>query len=160
MDAAAPNPHTAAALPGEPLDQGELKKFVGYLLARARARAFRAFDRSVCFPFQLRPVEFSVLVLLASNQRATQKQLSQTLDVAAPNMTATLSRLEQRGLLQRVRGEADRRVQYVTLTDQGRDVFDRAHGQSRSMDQQWLARLSPGEQAMLMELLEKLTVRG
>lgn len=138
--------------------QDELRAYPGYLLARARAQAFRAFDRSVGSPFELRPVEFSVLVLLKGNTNASQAQLASSMHVAAPNMTGILRRLEDRGLVQRSRSDEDRRVQNIELTAAGRELVDRATAASRDMDRQWMARLSGAEQAMLLELLGKLMV--
>lgn len=138
--------------------QDELRAYPGYLLARARAQAFRAFDNAVGAPFELRPVEFSVLVLLKSNAQASPAQLAASLHVAAPNLTGILRRLEERGLVQRTRSEEDKRVQHIELTAAGQDTVQRAMSASRDMDRQWMARLSNAEQAMLLELLGKLMV--
>jgi DNA-binding MarR family transcriptional regulator len=101
------------------LDQSELKKYAGYLLARARWQAFRAFEQNIGKPLQLRRVEFSILVLLQSNEQVTAAQLAQALGVAAPNMTGILRRLEERKLIARLRAEADKRSQAIALTPHG-----------------------------------------
>lgn len=139
-----------------PLDQSELNKYAGYLLARARWQAFRAFEQNIGKPMQLRRVEFSILVLLQSNQQVTASQLAQALAVAAPNMTGILRRLEERGLIARVRAEADKRSQAIELTAQGLKLVQQAKAAGKGMDKPWLGRLSPAEQAMLLELLGKL----
>jgi len=138
------------------LDQRELKKFPGYLLARARFVAFKTFEHAVRDSCDLRPVEFSVLLLLEHNPEATQSQLSQALGVAPPNMTGILRRLEGRQLLTRERAVRDARQQHVTLTAQGRALLADAVTLAKGADKSWLTRLSRGEQAMLMELLDKL----
>ncbi|MBI2769799.1 MAG: MarR family transcriptional regulator [Burkholderiales bacterium] len=142
----------------QPLDQSELKKHPGYFLARARYIAFRTFDQHIGEAHQLRPVEFALLVLLGSNRDATQKQLSRALGVAQPNMTGVLRRLEGRGLLERTRAEMDKRMQFITLTTAGAKLMRQATAAGKGMDQDWLGRLSPAEQAMLVELLEKVSL--
>jgi DNA-binding MarR family transcriptional regulator len=138
------------------LDQSELKKYAGYLLARARWQAFRAFEQNIGKPLQLRRVEFSILVLLQSNEQVTAAQLAQALGVAAPNMTGILRRLEERKLIARLRAEADKRSQAIALTPQGLKLVQQAKAAGKGMDKPWLARLSTAEQAMLLELLGKL----
>lgn len=138
------------------LDQAELRKHAGYLLARARWHAFRNFERHIGRPLDLKPVEYSVLLLVETNRGASHRQLSEALGVAAPNMTLILRKLDERALIERARAENDKRVQSITLTAGGRKVLQRARAQGQDMDAAWLARLSPGEQALLFELLGKL----
>lgn len=138
------------------LDQRELRRFPGYLLARSRYVAFKAFESAVRESCNLRPVEFSVLLLIAGNEDVTQGQLSQALGVAPPNMTGILRRLEQRALLERERAARDARQQHLSLTPAGQGMVREAQAAIRQADRVWLQRLSRAEQAMLMELLEKL----
>ena len=148
-----PSENTRSA---RPLDQRELRKHPGYLLARARFVAFKAFEVAVRESCNIRPVEFSVLLLLAGNEQVTQTQLSQALGVAPPNMTGILRRLEQRALIARERAAQDGRQQFITLTAAGLAMTREAQVAIRASDRQWLTRLSRGEQAMLSELLEKI----
>lgn len=140
------------------LNQDDLARHPGYLLARSRWQAFRNFEAHVGARFELRPVEYSILVLLASNEDVSQVQLAQTLGIAAPNMTALLHKLEARGLVERRRSEADRRRQTIVLTPAGRKLVKNASAAGKDMNKGWLDRLTPAEQAMLMELLHKLSV--
>ncbi|HYF43140.1 MAG TPA: MarR family transcriptional regulator [Ramlibacter sp.] len=133
----------------------ELHHYPGYLLARARWQAFRAYERAIGGPFELRPVEFSILVLLKSSTEVSQSQLAQALGVAAPNMTGILRRLEARGLIERARSESDKRIQHIVLTRAGLKFIKDAVAAGREMDKPWLGRLSAAEQAMLLELLAK-----
>ena len=104
----------------------------------------------------LRPVEFTILVLVAFNPGVTAKQLAQALALAAPNITILLDRLAERGLLERVRSQADRRAQHLHLTPEGERLARRAHAASRSMEEELLRHLSEGERIMLLELLHKV----
>jgi DNA-binding MarR family transcriptional regulator len=150
---------SAAELDGtEPLDQSELRRHAGYFLARARFIAFRAFEDHIGKACGLSPVEFSLMVLLGSNSNVTQKRLSRTLGVAQPNMTGILRSLEERKLVERTRAEADKRVQFVTLTPAGTKLLRQAGVAGKDMDKSWLGRLSNAEQAMLIELLEKISL--
>ena len=140
------------------LDQSELKRYPGYLLARTRHIAFRTFERHIGAQHQHNPVELSRMLLVSGNPNVTLTQLSQALGVAPPNMTGIVRRLETRALVQRTPAPQDKRMQYITLTRAGSTLIAQAHAIGKSMDKSWLGRLSRAEQGMLVELLEKLAL--
>ena len=137
------------------LDESALGHLVGYRLAKADVPAKRVFKRHVGTPLKLQPVEFSLLVLLLANGSATPKQLSQSLDVAPPKITALVDRLAERGLVRRQRS-ADGRALDVLLTPEGRALAQRAQRLAQTMEAAWLQALTPGERGLLVELLAKL----
>lgn len=128
---------------------------VGYGTARASAGLRKCFVRHLG-PLQLKAIEFSILVLVASNQRVNQKQLGQALDVSAPNLAITLDRMVERGWVERVRSTVDRRAQLIHLTDAGRALCARAERIAATMEAEVVAVLSAGERLLLIELLHKL----
>lgn len=138
------------------LQLGELKKYPGYLVARARWQSFRAFETHIGKPLDLRRIEFSILLVLHGNRDVTAVQLALALAVAAPNMTGILRRLEARGLIERVRAETDRRSQHIALTPAGHKLIGQAVAAGKGMDKPWLGKLTRAEQGMLLELLAKL----
>jgi DNA-binding MarR family transcriptional regulator len=136
--------------------QGVLDNVVGYHIARARVTTHGLFVKHVGQPLDLRPVEYSLLMLLAGNEQVTPKQLAQALALSAPNLTLLLDRMQERGVIQRVRSETDRRSQIVMLTDTGRQLTDRALTMTPDMEQGLSGCLSQAEHAMLIELLDKV----
>ena len=138
------------------VDHQGLTHLLGYMLTLADIPARHAFARHVGQPLVLRPVEFSILVLVAFNPGATQTQIAQALSIAAPNLTTLLDRLAQRGLLERVRSASDRRAQTIHLTPRGRRLAERAHAVSLTMEQDLLAPLSSAERRTLLELLGRV----
>jgi len=107
-------------------------------------------------PFDLRPVEYSLLMLLSANAQLTPKQLAQSLALSAPNLTILLDRMQDRGVLQRVRSEVDRRSQHVMLTDSGRALADEIATKTPAMESELDGCLSRAERALLIELLDKI----
>lgn len=149
---------TVARSPGisAGLDQSCLQHVLGYQLAQAEIPTGKIFARSIGKPLGLRPVEFTILLLLAHNRDVTQKQLAQALAVAASGMTVLLDRLAARGLVARERNAGDRRSQFVRLTGEGETLAQRAYEISLGMEQELLRHLSAAEKAMLFELLFKV----
>jgi DNA-binding MarR family transcriptional regulator len=146
---------TTHSAPGA-LDQAGMQHLMGYRLTLAEVASRRVFQRHIGTPFKLRPVEFTILVLLLGNGSATPKQLAQTLGASPPNVTVLVDRLVERGLLQRQRSDTDGRAMNLRLTDKGLDLARRAQRVSQTMESSLLTPLSAAERAMLGELLLKL----
>jgi DNA-binding MarR family transcriptional regulator len=146
------NPATRTAA----LSLGALAGVVGFHLARARVVTSDMYERSVGKPFGLRKVEFSLLMLLRANTAIPPKRLARALAVTAPALTLLLDRLQQRGLLRREPNPRDGRSQNVVLTDAGCRLASEAAAAAAPMEDDLRARLTRAEQAMLIELLEKL----
>lgn len=160
--------HVTAALPDDDptplpdahrLDDGLLARLLGYQLAQVGVLTGQAFARSIGGPLALRPVEFSLLMLLKSNEGSAPKQLAGALALSAPHLTVLLDRLEERGLLGRSGSAQDRRAREVRLTPEGHRLAEQAAEAAGSMEQPLLQRLTPGEGALLFELLRKLRGR-
>jgi MarR family transcriptional regulator for hemolysin len=143
-------------LPAGRLDLSAMQHLTGFLCTMVNVPARDAFQRCIGRPYQLREVEFTLLVLLQSNPGAAPKQLAQALNMPAPHVTVLLDRMAERGLLERRRSPADGRALEVHLSDKGRTLAQRVHEVSKTMEDSLLLPLSPGERAMLRELLVKL----
>ena len=140
------------------LDHSRLTSLVGYVASRAAIVLRKDFERELG-PLGLKVLDYSLLVLVASNPEVNQKQLGEALDVSAPNMAITIDRLVERGWVERVRSTQDRRAMIIHLTVAGRDLVKRAQKIAATMEQDTLAVLSPAERALLVELLLKVGLR-
>jgi DNA-binding MarR family transcriptional regulator len=154
--------HYTEPMPARPdaaasaVDQTCLSHLLGYQLVQADIPLKRTFLKHIGEPLGLRPVEFTILVLVAFNPGVTGKQLAHALAVTAPNVTILLDKMSDKGLLERVRSETDRRAQNIHLTPAGEKLARHAHGVSLTMEQDMLRHLSEGERVMLLELLQKV----
>lgn len=153
------NEMTASRKTGD-LREGALAEDIGYRIALANAAVTRHFSRHMGEALNLRPAEYSVLMLLLSNGPLMPKQLAQSLVLPAPSLTMLIDRLQQRGLVTRVRSDTDRRSQKVLLTADGEALARQAEQASRSMHADIDARLTAGERLMLFELLRKIEELG
>jgi DNA-binding MarR family transcriptional regulator len=142
------------------LDQSCMGHLIGYQVTQANVSCRKVFTRHIGEPYKLSPVEFTILMLVAHNRDATQKQLSQALAVSAPNVTALIDRMNERDLLKRVRNETDRRSQHVRLTRKGATLVREVREVSLTMERDLLRYLSEAERAMLIELLQKVARGG
>ncbi len=155
MSTTPPDPKPDTKPRAAPLDQSRLTHLVGYAATRASVELKKSFAKHLG-PLQLKAVEFSIMVLVASNERVNQKQLGQALDVSPPNLAVTLDRMVDRGWVERVRSTSDRRSQNVVLTVRGKQLVQRAEKIAATMENETLQVLSPAERLLLLELLLKV----
>ena len=133
---------------------------VTYQITRANLVGLANFERAVTGPYQLRPVEFTILQLLHEGQCTTPSQMSKELHMTPPSMSVWLDKLTERGLIRRSRSDNDGRTQFLQLTDAGAKLTARANEALLKSEQQLLADLSPGERVLLLEILHKLCAKA
>ena len=141
--------------PAGRLDEAQLHQVLGYQLAQARIVTDSLFADHVGVPFGLRPVEFTVLTLIAENPGGSLARIARALAVTAPNVTALVDRLEAKGWIERAQSSKDRRSQVLHTTPRGAALVRDTTQRILQAERQALG-LSPAEQAMLVELLHKV----
>ena len=103
---------------------GRLEDFTGYMLRLAHTRAHQI--AAEAFPDGPHPREYAVLTAIAAAGPLSQQRLAERLHVNRTLMVAVADTLERRGLVERRRDPADRRLNAVHVTGGGRDVLERA----------------------------------
>ena len=91
---------------------------------------------------------------------ATVAALARELEVDAGAMTRALDRLEAKGLVQRKRSTADRRVVHLTLTPAGRTVAEQVPGVLTDVLNGHLRGFSHAEWQQLLLLLQRMLANG
>lgn len=102
--------------------------------------------------------QHQVLCLIHSRERCTSTFLADILFVGKSSITSIVNRLVGRGWIERERDEADRRVVYLTLTEEGRKVHREAELHLQSLVASYLTHFSEGEVEHFITLYEKLAV--
>ena len=120
------------------LKPGLLPELLGYRLRLAQQALFRG-----------------ILLLLEANPGVTQSRLAEAVGLDRSTMVGVLHALQDRGLVERRRGE-DRRTNGLWLTAQGRGLVGGLKRRIQLHERRVAARLSPAERAQLIGLLEKL----
>src|SRR5689334_7060550 len=112
--------------PAGRMEEARLQKVLGYQLAQAAIVTGAIFEEQVGTPFQLRPVEYTVLTLIAENPGGSLVRLARALSVTPPNISTMVDRLEGKGLIARQASEEDRRAQVLHVTPKGADLVRKA----------------------------------
>lgn len=113
---------------------------------------FRDYARAIP---EASPGRAGLLLLVEANPGVTQSRLALAVGLERSTMVGVLHELEQRGLVERRRGE-DRRTNGLWLTRAGRALVASLKKRIRVHERRVAARLSPRERAQLLALLEKL----
>lgn len=71
------------------------------------------------------PFSHIQIVCMLSDKELTIGEISASLGIAKPNITPLLDSLSDRGVLERVRSDKDRRIVYVRLLPQGRELAEK-----------------------------------
>ncbi|QBN70811.1 MarR family winged helix-turn-helix transcriptional regulator [Xanthomonas oryzae] len=152
-------PVTALAAPlPDAVTEVDQTRLLRYRITRTELLVRRMFQECVA-AFDLKPVDFSLLMLVDGNPGINQRQIGDVLHVSPPNLAIVVARLVKRRLLRQVRGRQDRRMQHLSLTASGAALLTAAEAEVRRMEQQLSAVLGSSE-APLLRALDRLDRLG
>ena len=107
-------------------------------------------------PYSL--TEARILFEISHRAEVTASDLSRELGLDPGYLSRILARLEQRGLIEKVRSETDARRRLLSLTPRGQDAFSLLDSRSREEVAEMLCELSEGDQRRLLEAMQ--TIEG
>lgn len=136
-------------------DTAFLETLVGYNARRAALSVIAVFLRRMA-PFELRPVDFSVLSVIAHNPGVTSRQICAALDILPPNLVGMVKALHKRKLIARRPHPSDRRALGLHLTPSGERLHREAQATASALEAEATAALTPQEVQTLIGLLRKV----
>ena len=137
------------------LDTGVLDDLIGYALRRAQIQVFQHLVERLD-AYDLRPAQFSALVIIAENTGPTQAELARLLAIEPPQVVPMVNKLEERGLALRVRCKPDKRSYGLFLSKAGETLVKELKQVAARSDQEATAGLNDEERAQLLGLLRKV----
>lgn len=139
----------------ELIDTSKVERFIGYSTRRASLAIVATFMRRMAV-YELRPVNFTLLALIADNPGIMSSQLCALLDIQSSNLVAMVKQLDERGLIERRPHPKDVRAQGLHLTAQGVSFTKKAQATALAAGLEATARLTEDERATLDVLLRKI----
>lgn len=130
-----------------------LETQVGFLMRRANQRHLGLFGTRIP---GLTPTQFAALAKLCELGQVSQNALGRATAMDAATVKGVIDRLAARGLVRAVPDAADRRRLTVSLTPEGRALFERLAAAALAVSDETLAPLSPAERRAFLALLRKL----
>ncbi|MBS3997235.1 MAG: winged helix-turn-helix transcriptional regulator [Hydrogenophaga sp.] len=147
-------PASAAAGSTE-VDTRFLETLLGYNARRAALSVIAVFLQRM-EPYGLRPVDFSVLSLIAHNPGVTSRQICAALDILPPNLVGMIKSLHKRGLIERRAHPTDRRAQGLHLSATGKRQYREAERTASQLEREVASGLTATELDTLNSLLRKV----
>ncbi|HEX7760839.1 MAG TPA: MarR family transcriptional regulator [Caulobacteraceae bacterium] len=100
------------------VDMAGLEETLGFVLRLAQVAAFNDLIASLR-PFELRPTDMSVLLVIRANPGLKQHALGEALHIQRPNLVLIIDQLQARDLVRREAVATDRRSHALRLTPAG-----------------------------------------
>ena len=129
----------------------------GFLLSRVGA-AIRAGFQEVLARWDLRPLQYLILLILDASGGVSQQELCMAAGIDSGNMVELLDGLESLEYAARARDPGDRRRHVVTITQRGRSALAQLRPAVDEYTNGFLSPLSEVERQQLTRSLGKLYV--
>jgi DNA-binding MarR family transcriptional regulator len=139
----------------EKINTRYLETLLGYNARRAALSIIGVFLERMA-EYGLRPVDFSVMSLIAHNPGITSRQLCSALGLLAPNLVGMVNALEKKGWIQRMPHPNDGRATGLHLTDAGKVLMKEAEKTASQLEIDSTPKLSVEERKTLIGLLKKI----
>jgi len=120
------------------------------------AKAVEKLDRQSVARTGLNLTDFAIMEALLHKGPLTINRIGEKVLLTSGSMTAAVNRLENSGLVQRIKDPADGRSFFVHLTKAGRSVIQEAFENHRTRLESAVEILSTEERMDLVRLLKKL----
>jgi DNA-binding MarR family transcriptional regulator len=136
------------------LKLGTLDGHLGYFLRRLQVTVFKDFIRTLA-PMDVRPAQYSVLLLIEANPGRSQAAIGQALDIERARLARMLHGLEGRGWIERRAANGDGRSHSLYLTRAGEKALARIKALA-ARHEAWLAEtLGSKRRLQLMDHLKE-----
>ena len=133
-----------------------LQDLIGYALRRAQGTVYADLNDALA-RISLRPLQYTLLLMVAENPGASQSGVCEALGIQKANCVPTMSELERRGLIIRRKSASDARSYELHVTNKGKRILQRA-GELQSLhEQRLIERIGLDGRDQLLRLLGKLT---
>ena len=134
---------------------GALGGRVTYLLRRVTDAAGRLANAHLV-PLGIDTRQYTVLTVVAAGGGSSQRSIADTLGLDRATVVALVDRLENLGLVRRIRSREDRRANAVEVTPKGHRLRKRADALMEQCERAFVAGLPPNERERLARILEQL----
>lgn len=127
-------------------------------LMKVISSAYDATKNALLEQYDLTSRQVDLLGFLREREghEATQKELTEYLHASCATTSGVVKRLTEKGFVERVTCEDDRRSNVIRLTDEATSVVDECVREFRSMDELVMAGFTDEDEELLMDLLERL----
>jgi len=136
------------------LQLGALNRHLGYFLRRLQVAVFKDFIRTLA-PMDVRPAQYSVLLLVEANPGRSQAAIGHALHIERARLARMLHVLEQRKWIERHPADGDGRSHSLFLTREGGKALARIKELAARHESQTAELVGRKRRMVLMDLLRE-----
>lgn len=122
----------------------KLRNSIGFRLNSVSNRIHAMFAKGI-EPYGIAPEQFAAMKMISEDGDVTQSKIATMLAKAKPTVSRTLDALEKKGLIVRDEDNADRRIKYIRLTEEGQKVLNDVIPMAKTFNETIYAQLTPQE---------------
>ena len=140
--------------PGQPAGQDQIDAILGEIrgaFSELRCVGSERFARQ-----GVSMTHLHIASMLEHHGTVTMSRMAELLDVSMSNATGLIDRMEERGFVERIRDQGDRRVVFVRLADGGMDLLNNAQIVKQELLQKILERLNEEQLTCVRQALASL----
>nr|WP_275695562.1 MarR family transcriptional regulator [Fredinandcohnia sp. SECRCQ15] len=100
--------------------------------------------------------QYYTLRYINNMESCTSTELAEVFDVKKSAITAIITRMWEKGLIQRTRDENDRRVVYLSLTVKGKELFVKTEERIYKLVESFITKFEQAEIEQFIETYERL----
>lgn len=100
--------------------------------------------------------QYRCLFFLEDKHEISQREMADALQIRPPSLSELLSKLEEKGYVQRVPSKKDRRSLMVSLTAEGIEEVKKSRKKQKKVHSDMLASLTDDEKRTFYALLNKI----
>ncbi len=129
--------------------------YLAYLLARSSKLVSEQFHAQVKAT-GLNVNYWRILASLSDGDGLSLNQLNERVLFNQPTLSKLVARMESEGLLERIKGEKDKRSILIYITPQGRQLVNQLLAKAKWHEAEVLAKYSHAQQELLKDMLRQL----
>lgn len=109
--------------------------------------------------YGMRTSDFTVLEALYHKGRQTIREISSAVLINTGSITYVIDKLETKGLLERSDCKEDRRVVYIQITEQGKEMMDEIFPKHQQVIEAIFSDITSDEKEFLINILKRVGKR-
>jgi DNA-binding MarR family transcriptional regulator len=137
-----------------PIELDVLRTHLGYFVRRLQVEIFKDFIKTLA-AFDVRPAQFSVLVLIGANPGRSQAEIGKALSIERARLAKMLNELERRRWVRRRSATNDGRSHSLHLTPLGVEKLEEIKALAASHERRLASRVGKERHQQLIGLLQE-----
>lgn len=136
----------------------QLPDFLPYQLSVLSARINKSLARIYGDQYGLSMAEWRVMVHVAQSEKASVREIRDSVNLEKPAVSRAVAKLEKSALLAKTTSPRDHRLVEIELTDAGFDVLNSIIPDALALQKALLSRFSEAEKRQFSDLMARLHV--